>query len=196
MPTVIWQSQDSFDSKLLIYSEVAGILQGFRVFADPNYAYALTDDIDRVVQGSGIERNPVTVTPANASSADAWIMSHYYSEYNIVLTSVAMSTAIQTDFPLASGDLGGPSEMFTDSVPESASTWITQSGYPNRFPSDVDSPEFEDSPRFLIGFAGNTPEKVLVVPITGAILGTRYATNWTTLSSTAAVTDLEVVRII
>lgn len=196
MPTVIWQSQDSFDSKFSIYEEVLGIRNGYRVFADSNYAYALADDVERVATGSGIERNQLIVTPDQASTADSWIMAHFLSEYGTSLASVALNAERQVDLPLASGDLGGPTEMYTSVYAEFPDGWITQSGYANRSPADVVSPDFPDSPRFLIGWSGNSPEKVIVVPITGAILGTRFATNWTTLSSTAAVTDLESVRII
>ncbi len=196
MPTVIWQSRDSFDTKFSIYEEVLGIQNGYRVFADSNYAYALAGDIERVVTGSGIERNQLIVTPDQASSANSWIMAHFLSEYGTSLASVALNAERQVDLPLASGDLGGPTEMYTSVYAEYPDSWITQSGYANRSQADFVSPDFPDSPRFLIGWSGNSPEKVMVVPITGVILGTRFATNWTTLSSTAAVTDLESVRII
>ncbi len=196
MPTVIWQSQDSFNSKFSVFEEVLALRDGCRVFADNNYAYALLPDIYRVVQGSGIERNPLTVTPDQASSATTWVMAHYLNEHGSSVASVALNAELQTNLPLASGNLGGPTEMYTSVYAEFPDAWVTQSGYPNRSPADVISPDFPDSPRFLIGWSGNTTAKVTVVPVTGAILGTRFATNWTTLSSTAAVTDLESVRII
>ncbi len=196
MATVIWQTKNSFDAKFIIFQETVSMQRGQRVFADNNYAYALLPEIYRVVTGSGIERNQLIVTPDQASSADSWVMSHYLNEFGSSIASVALNAETQRDLPLASGDLGGPTDMFTSIYPEFPDSWTTQSGYPNRSPADVASPDFPDSPRFLIGWSGNTTAKVTVVPITGAILGTRFATNWTTLSSTAAVTDLESVRII
>ncbi len=196
MATVIWQSENSFDSKFVIFNETVAMGRGQRVFADNNYAYALLPDIYRMATGSGIERHQLIITPDQASAADSWVMAHYLNEYGSSVASVALNAEAQTDLPLASGNLGGPTEFYTSVYAEFPDSWVTQSGYPNRSPADVASPDFPDSPRFLIGWSGNSPEKVLVVPVTGAILGTRYATNWTTLSSTAAVTDLESVRII
>ncbi len=198
MTTAIWQTGDSFNSKFTIFQETVIIgKRGQRVFADNNYAYALLPDIYRMVQGSGIERNQLIVTPDQASPATSWVMSHYLNEFGSSVASVALNALGQADLPLASGDLGGPTEMFTSVYAEFPDAWVTQSGYPDRSPADVASPDFPDSPRFLIGWAGNTLEKIIVVPITGAILGTRFPTNWSlSLSSTAAITDLESVRII
>ncbi len=196
MATVIWQTKNSFNTKFIIFKETVRMQRGQRVFADNIYAYAVLPDIYRMVQGSGIQRQQLIVTPDQASSAKSWVMSHYLNEHGSSVASVALNALAQTNLPLASGDLGGPTEMFTSIYAEFPDSWVTQSGYPNRSPADVVSPDFPDNPRFLIGWSGNTTAKVTVVPITGAILGTRFPTNWTTLSSTAAVTDLESVRII
>lgn len=170
--------------------------EGQRVFADHHYAYAVLPDIYRVVHGSGIKRNQVNITPTGIS-ADAWVMGHYLNDYATSEATIVMTSVPQPDIPQGSGTAGVGSNMYTQPYPEFAGQWTTQSGYPSRTVSDVASPEFISSPRFLISFAGSNPEKVLVVPITGAILGVRYATTWSpSLSSTTEVTDLETVRII
>lgn len=197
MPTVIWQTQDSFDTKFAVFSKTIFGKKGHRVFADHNYAYAVLANIYRVVQGSGIEPNQALITPDAEGKATAWVLAHYLNDFATATATIAMTTILQPDIPMGSGVIGGPSNMYTSLYPEFSDQWTTQSGYPSNTPSDVASPEYVSSPRFLIGFAGNNTEKVIVVPITGVILGTRYATNWSALlSSTAEVTDLEAVRII
>jgi hypothetical protein len=197
MPTVIWQTGDSFSSKFTIFRETLSMGKGQRVFADQNYAYAVLPNIYRMVQGSGIERHQTIITPDAEGSSDAWIIGHYLNDYATAVATIAMTTVFQPNIPLGSGTVGGPSSMYTSLYPEFADQWVTQSGYPTNTPSDVASPDYPESPRFLIGLAGNNTEKVIVVPITGAILGTRYATNWSVLlSDSAEVTDLETVRII
>lgn len=196
MPTVIWQTQDSFDSKFIIFSKTHFGKKGHRVFADHNYAYAVLSNIYRLVQGSGIEPNQALITPNVEGKATAWVLGHYLNDYATATATIAMTSILQPDIPMGSGITGGPSNMYTSLYPEFADEWTTQSGYPNNTPSDVASPEYPDSPRFLISFVGNNTEKVMVVPITGVILGTRYATIWSALlSSNAEVTDLETVRI-
>ena len=197
MTTIIWQSEDSFNSKFAIFKEVITLERGQRVFADHNYAYAVLPDIYRMVQGSGIERNQVIITPDAESDANAWVIGHYLNDFATAMATVVMTTVPQTDIPLGSGIIGGPSNMYTSLYPEFADQWTTQSGYLTRTLSDIASPDYPDSPRFLIAFAGDDTEKVIIIPITGIILGTRYGTIWSALlSSNAEVTDLETVRLI
>ncbi len=113
------------------------------------------------------------------------VATHIIGEYNNELFGVYIDTDT------------APYAIHLSTYPESTDTWVTYSGV-NHLPIDVEHPEHLESPRFLVGYGENVPEKILVVNVvSGLDITGRYATNWITpLASGAVITDIESVRIV
>ncbi len=200
MPTVLWQSEDSFATKIVIWSGgtnlIGFISKGHRAFGDGQYGYSLLQSMFRVVNGRDQDRHPTEITP-EGGYPQGWVMDNILGDYGSTWGSLAVTAQRQVKLPITTMSGLGPTELFSSGYPQYIGSWDTLSGWLNLSAVDVEFPENPDSPRFLIGFTGPGPSKVKVVLITGDTFDTRYDSGWSgLLDDEGIVTDLESVRIV
>lgn len=204
MSTVIWESNDSFQSKFIVYSGTATLYPllsggGERLLSDDYYVYKKGTSVLRITQGSGIavasgggglsgETNNGLINLTPEQFHVRWILSHYLNDFAQDVGTVAAGV------PIAGS--GGPSIFYSSTYPETGA-WITQSGYPDRSVGDLVGPDYPESPRIVSSLRDDPSDKVRVHTITGLDIDTYYPTNWSAqMAISGIVTDLEIVRII
>ena len=184
----IVESRDSFQSYQSIYKGLSPLAWAdTRMFSGTLDTYIVgihgfSSIYTRIETASKL----YTETSADPPNGDSHgVATHILGEFNNEIFGVY----IDTD--------NAPYAIHVSSYPEFKTTWTTYSGV-NHLPIDVEHPEHLESPRFLVGYGENVPEKILVVNIvSGLDITGRHATNWLTpLASGAVITDLETVRLI
>jgi hypothetical protein len=109
-------------------------------------------------------------------------MTHYFNDFGFSQYSVVL-------------EVDGEHNLMATFYPEYPGAWTTFAPVPGS-PIDVVFPDMPDSPRFVVGFSGNSPHKVWIISATDEGLTVQYPTNWSAMISGAMVKDLEVVRFI
>jgi hypothetical protein len=177
MTTVLWESDDQFNS---IYSIWSGGLTQYsaNVYADLTYAYVCATTIYRIVVGSGVERNVTLIQPEVLDFNHHYLLSNYLTEWGL--------GAAQVILHVPSG------RLWWSSYPATPSTWqqANDLGYEG---VDIIFPDMPQSPRFVIGVSG-IPHALVTLAASGLV--DRYNTNWSAMTASGTVTDLESMRII
>jgi len=177
MTTVLWESDDQFATIQNIWQD--NILQySAKVFADLTYAYVCERTITRLVTGSGVERNTVVISPAQLSYNSYYLLSNYLTEWGLGVATVVIEVV--------------DGRVWYGPYPPTAGLWTLASGI-NVDPVDVVFPDIPESPRFVVGVSG-APHGIVILAASGLI--DRYDTNWSAMTTSATVTDLEATRII
>jgi len=177
MTTVLWESDDQFNNIYQIWD--GGLTQAYaKIYSNCNHAYVLWRVVERIVHGSGVERQPTTISPGCLSPNSIYLASNYITEFGMAWYTALVSTP--------TGD------MWYGPYPENTDSWIQVDGV-SPTPIDVVFPDMPQSPRFLVGVSGN-PWAIIVYAPSG--LAGRLNTNWSVMNSEATVTDLEATRII
>lgn len=181
MPTVLWETDDSFDSKYIIWSGSV-TQQGSTLYADYEYAYICTVYLYRLKfgMGSGIAqsgRDVTNITPTG--NAGPFIMTHYLNEWGDYFYSISL----KKPFNVTQSGL----KLWQSNWPETSNSWnlYTWSGYP----VDIIFPNYLEDRRVVIGV--NTSGYVKVLPVTNSGIGISYFTDWSAMESGITVTDLE-----
>ena len=177
MTTVLWESDDQFNSIYQIWD--GNISQPLaKIYSNCNHAYVLCRAVERIVHGSGVERHSVVISPGYLSPNSIYLLSNYITEFGMAWYSVLVSTP--------AGD------MWYGPYPENTGSWTIASGV-SPTPVDIVFPDIPESPRFIIGVSG-VPHGIVILSPSGLI--NRYDTDWSAMTTSATVTDLEATRII
>lgn len=187
MPVVLYESKDFGISLNPLWSGSVFFPQNIQIYADifDTYIVGLNSIFNNFL--TKIDTSPdggYTVTDYGEFTTSSPLqMTHYFGEIGLAQYSVVIETT-STLYLMAT------------EYPEQPNAWVSY--YPPLPQSAIDVvfPDMVDSPRFVIGFQGNTPEKVYVVLAQDQYLSVRYATDWTALASGSSIKDLEVVRFI
>lgn len=187
MASVIWETDDSFDSMYIVWSGVATVL-GSTLYADYDYVYMCSVDIYRVLRGPGsgssnFDREETQISPVVGGGP--FIMTHHLNEWGDYFYSVALKApfipAVQP-------------EIYHSYWPEEAGSWqsYTWSGSP----VDVVFPNYLDDLRVLVGVSNSGGGYVIVQSVSESGILTRHNTDWSLMTSNTTVTDLETREII
>lgn len=208
MTTIIWQSDDSFNTKSIVYSGFAHFDPlwsggGERLYSDDQYLYKLGLWILRIEHGREIgatvsgqtvsgqwNLGEVNLTPDLPTPLlQRWLLTHFLDDWATSMGTFAVATPVWGGY--------GPTRVFTNFYPEIAS-WSEQTDYPERTVTDVEGPDYPQSPRVVVAFKDDPVTKVGVVLVSGLQdVYPYYATTWSApLNPSGIVTDLEGVRII
>lgn len=186
MPLVLYESKNFGQTINPIWSGQVFIIQNQQIYADifDVYLVGLHSIVNTFL--TRIDTSPVggyTTLNLEPPTTDAHLeMTHYFGDFGLAQYSVV----IEAD---------GNHNLMATLYPEYPGFWTTFAPVPGS-PIDVIFPDMPDSPRFVIGFSGNSPQKVWIVSATTSGLNIQYATNWSAMISGAMVKDLEVVRFI
>lgn len=181
MTAVIWETDDSFDNKFIIWSGIASVL-GSTLYADYDYVYLCTWDITRILRGpgsgSGNEERDVTIVSPQLY-AGPYIMTHHLDTWGEYFYSVALKAPF---IPLVQ------EQIYHSPWLESTDSWTqyTWSGQP----IDVLFPNYLDDLRVLVGVT-DSGSNVMVQRVSESGILNSYATNWSAMISNVTVTDLE-----
>lgn len=189
---VLYESRDSGASLTPMWSgQSPFVVSGIRLYADFLETYIIgihslaSDNCKRFsTQTAGdYIMTDLNVPQTISGTSRTATMTHYYSEFGNAMFSMYAWT-------------NSGSRMYAQNYPEYSNGWADYGALPET-PIDVVFPDTPDSPRFVFGFGGNTPEKVWIVLCDTSGLWNQHQTIWNSpLVSGSAITDLECVRFI
>lgn len=191
MASVLWETDDSFDSMYIIWSGAATPWRTY-LYADYQYVYiSQAPSITRLLFGtvSGIgtasgwmeERDVTDISPAGSHKVP-YLLTHHLNEWGDAFYTVAFETSI---LPTASGGQAHHSYH-----PEYTNSWETKDQSFGRA-VDVEFPNYLEDLRVCVGVSNSGFVRVVPVSPSGITIAGSYWTDWGAMDDSATVTDLE-----
>ena len=186
MASVLWETDNSFDSMFIIWSGAAVPWKTY-LYADYKYVYiSQAPSVTRLIfgLGSGVSaetREPTDVSPAGGGQV-AYVLTHHLNEWADTFYTVVLEAPILTT---ASGG-----EVHHSYHPEYADSWESYDQVFGRV-IDVEFPNYFEDLRVCVGVSTSGFVRVLPVSPSGVDLASAYWTDWSAMNSEAVVTDLE-----
>jgi hypothetical protein len=187
MASVLWETDDSFDSMYIIWSGAA--TPWFtHLYMDYQYVYightpALLRLKYGMGSGVGMEAREVTdITPAGYAAEGPFVVTHHLNEWGDYYSTVAIKA------PILQSISGGT--VHHSYYPEDTESW-TSTAHTWGQVVDVEFPNYLEDLRVCVGVAASGFVRVLPVTISGAAVEASYWTDWSAMNSAAIVTDLE-----
>ena len=186
MASVLWETDDSFDSMYIIWSGAATPWRTY-LYADYQYVYiAQPPSITRLYfgmgSGVGMEARSVTdISPAGSSKVP-YVLTHHLDLWGEEFFTIALEA------PILTTQSGG--EIHHSFYPETTATWDS---YDQTFGRvvDVEFPNYLEDLRVCVGVSTSGFVRVLPVSTSGVFLAASYWTDWSAMDNSAVVTDLE-----
>lgn len=186
MASVLWETDDSFDTMFIIWSGAATPWRTY-LYADYQYVYiSQAPSITRLLygMGSGVSmeaRGATNVAPAG-SHLVPYVLTHHLNEWGDTFYTVALEA------PTLVSASGG--QVHHSYHPEDINSWETKDQTFGRV-VDVEFPNYLEDLRVCVGVSTSGFVRILPVSPSGADVTGSYWTDWSAMDNSATVTDLE-----
>lgn len=187
MASVLWETDDSFDTMFIIWSGAATPWRTY-LFADYQYVYiSQAPSITRLLFGPGsgggaiTNRDETIVTPAGGHLVP-YVLTHHLNLWGDTFYTVALEA------PILEPASGG--QVHHSYHPEYTNSWETKDQAFGRV-VDVEFPNYLEDLRVCVGVSNSGFVRILPVSPSGAWVAGSYWTDWSAMDNSATVTDLE-----
>lgn len=186
MASVLWETDDSFDTMFVIWSGAATPWRTY-LYADYQHVYiSQAPSITRLLfgMGSGVSmeaRDVTNISPIGAHLVP-YVLTHHLNEWGDTFYTVALEA------PILETASGG--QVHHSYHPEYANSWETKDQTFGRV-VDVEFPNYLEDLRVCVGVSTSGFVRIMPVSPSGVTITGSYWTDWSAMDNSATVTDLE-----